>query len=209
MTVKDHKFFQELSKEIGNHPDKQNIITDYEMFVYEMLQEEDVDEQNLYSEIVERLGTPQEIARVWQQETVTPGKMQGLFVLCNVGIFIGGILLTLSYNIFGWNWAELLWKVLTNIPFIIMVGYIMFWALLGYEIGKEFGHGGQRLLRKTFIISVLPNLLFMYLVVFKVIPYTWFQPLLSFQFITICVIFTGLLYPVCWAGYRWGRKASV
>lgn len=210
MTLKDQRFFLELSKEIGNHPDKQEILADYEMHVYEMLQEESIDDQNLYSELVKRLGTPQEIAQIWKQETtITPKKTQWLFVLINAGIFIGGVLLTLSYNIFHWNWAELLWENLINIPFIIMLLYIMFWGLIGYEIGKEFGHGGYRLLQKTFLFSIVPNILFMYLIIFKIIPYTWFQPLLSFRFIVVCIVFTAFLYPVSMVGYRWGKKVSV
>src|SRR5690625_7968821 len=90
-----------------------------------------------------------------------------------------------------------------------MLMYILFWGLLGYEIGKEFGHRGYRLLKKTFVISIVPNLLLMYLIVFKVLPYEWFQPLLSFPFIVTAMFFTGLLFPVRWFGYRWGRKVSV
>lgn len=210
MNIADQRFFQELSKEMGSHPDKQGVLVDYEMHVYEMIQEESIDEQNLYDELVERLGTPQEIAKAWRQETaITPNKMQWLFVIINAGIFTGGILLTLSYNMFHWGWVELFWEGLTGIPSILMFVYIMFWGLIGYEIGKEFGHSGYKLLRRTFIFSVIPNLLLMYLVIFKIIPHTWFQPLLSVPFIIACIIFTGFLYPVCLVGYKWGRKLSV
>ncbi|MFZ3578358.1 hypothetical protein [Virgibacillus sp. DJP39] len=90
-----------------------------------------------------------------------------------------------------------------------MFAYILFWSLIGYEIGREFGHGGHKLLRKTFVISIVPNLVLMYLTIFKLIPLEWFQPLLSVPFIAACVITTGFLYPVSWIGYQWGRKASV
>lgn len=210
MTLNNQSFFQELSRELGNHPNKQEILNDYKMHAQEMLQEEAIDEEHIYSELTTRLGTPREIAAVWRQETaVTPTKMQWLFVLLNAVIFIGGILLTISYHMFHWTWVAVIWDGLTELPSIIMLVYIMFWGLLGYEIGKEFGHSGQKLLRKTFVISIVPNLLFMYLIVFRIIPHSWFQPFISTTFILICIIFTGILYPVCWIGYRWGRRTSV
>ncbi|MGA9227681.1 MAG: hypothetical protein WB217_15155, partial [Mesobacillus sp.] len=81
--------------------------------------------------------------------------------------------------------------------------------LLGYEIGKGFGHRGRSLMKKTFILSILPNILLMNLTLFEVIPHGWFQPLLSSAFIIKCILLTALLYPICLAGYKWGKKASV
>lgn len=210
MNVADQKFIRELDEAIGNHPDKENIIEEYKLHVYELLREAPVDQENIYDELVSRLGTPKDIAQIWRQEMgITPSKTQWLFVLLNIAIFIGGFLLTVSYNVTHWTWVEQLWSVLTEASTIIIVAYMLFWGLLGYEIGKEFGHRGYRLLRKTFVISVIPNLLLMYLIIFRIFPYEWFQPLLSVPFIIACVIFTGLLYPISWLGFRWGRKASV
>ncbi|WP_174615586.1 hypothetical protein [Virgibacillus ihumii] len=209
MTDQVEKFFTRLETLLGNHPDKNKIMEDYRLHVEELLYEESFDPEKIYDELTLRIGSPEEIARQWRQETITPGRMQLLFVLLNIGIFAGGIALTLFYNYFNWGWVEALWTRLTTIPFIIMAGYIMFWGLLGYEIGKEFGAGGRKLLRRTFFISIVPNLFFMYLVLFKIVPYEWFDPLLSFPFIIVCIVFTGFLYPVCLAGFRWGRRTSV
>ena len=210
MTGVEQRFIEELKKEIGNHPNKAHIIAEYELHIYELLGELSLEEVNIYDELVGRLGTPLEIAKAWQQEKdITPKKTQWLFVLCNAAIFIGGALLTISYNVFQWSWLELLWASLTDSAFIIMLVYILFWGLLGYEIGKEFGHRGYRLLKKTFLISIIPNFVLMYLVIFRILPHEWFQPLLNFPFVAACIIFTGLLYSVSWIGYRWGRKVSV
>ncbi|GAA0611095.1 hypothetical protein GCM10009001_30420 [Virgibacillus siamensis] len=209
MTDQVEKFLSRLETLLGNHPDKNKIMEDYRLHVEELLYEESIDPEKIYDELIQRIGSPREIARQWRKETVTPGRVQLLFILLNIGIFAGGIALTLIYNYFNWGWVETLWTRLTTIPFIIMAGYIMFWGLLGYEIGKEFGAGGRKLLRRTFLISIVPNLLFMYLVLFKIVPHEWFDPLLSFPFIIVCIVFTGFLYPVCLAGFRWGRRASV
>ncbi|RDW19045.1 hypothetical protein CWR48_08320 [Oceanobacillus arenosus] len=210
-SIASSHFFKELEKEIGDYSEKENILLEYEMHVYDLLQEEEsMNEEALYDVLVDRLGTPKELAAMWKQETsITPKKTQWLFVLLNIAIFIGGILLTISYNAFDWDLVEYLWEVLSDARFLVILVYMLFWALLGYEIGKEFGQGGYKLLRKTFAFSILPNIGFMYLVVFKFIPYEWFGSLLSVRFIMICIFCTIILYPISWVGYRWGRRASI
>ena len=204
------RFLRELEKDIGNHPDQEDILAEYEVHIYELLQESQVDEAAIYNELINRLGTPQEIAKVWKQETgVTPKKTQWLFVIINIAIFIGGTLLTVMYNYFQWSWVDQIWAGLTEASFLIMLIYTLFWGLLGYEIGREFGHRGYRLLQRTFLISIIPNLLLMYLVVFKVFPYEWFGSILNIRFIVLCIVFTGVLYPVSMVGYRWGKKVSI
>ena len=210
MCDSEQKFIRELEREIGNHPEKENIIEDYKLHIHELLKEESVDDQRVYDLLINRLGTPLEIANVWKQEIgVTPKKTQWLFVICNVLIFLGGTIIIVSYNVFQWDWIVYLWSMLTEISFLIMLVYLLFWGLLGYEIGREFGHRGYRLLRKTFIISIIPNIILMYLIVFRILPHEWFQPLLNIPFIVLCIIFTFFLYPVSYIGYRWGRKVSI
>lgn len=210
MNAGENRFFQELSDVLGKHPDKDQILLEYRSHVYEFLQEEKISSDESYEEIVKRLGTPEEIAAIWKEEAkVTPKKMQILFVVLNILIFLGGITLTIAYNVFQLEWIEVMWDRLTAAPTIIIMIYMVFWGLLGYEIGKEFGSGGLKILRKTFTYAIIPNLILMYLIVFKLIPHEWFQPLLSGPFIIACMVLTIVLYPISWIGYRWGRKASV
>lgn len=210
MKAGQQRFIQELAKEIGDHPNKRDIIAEYELHIYELLKEISTDEESLYEDLLKRLGTPVEIAKTWKQEKgVTPRKTQWLFVLINIFIFAGGALLTISYHVYQWDWLVHLWLGLTKVSLIIMFVYLLFWGLLGYEIGKEFGHGGYRLLQKTFMISIIPNILLMYVVVLKILPYEWFGTFLNVPFIVLCMIFTGILYPVSMLGYRWGKKVSI
>jgi len=207
MNEAEQQFIQELATELGNYPEKEHIVAEYKLHVYELTKENG---KVSYDELIRQLGTPREIAKVWRQETgVTPKKIQWLFVLLNISIFIGGTLLTVSYHIFQWKWVLQLWNGLTEIPFLLMVIYVLFWGLLGYEIGKEFGHRGKRLLKNTFLIAVIPNIVLMYLIVFKILPYEWFGSLINVPFIIVCILFTAILYPVSLIGYRWGKKVSV
>ncbi|MFD2630568.1 HAAS signaling domain-containing protein [Oceanobacillus kapialis] len=208
MNQEAKSFLEKLAEELDDHPDKASILAEYDAHIYEIEQESD--EESSYAILVERLGDPEEIAALWKQEAaITPKKTQWLFVVLNIAVFIGGALLTIIYHVFDWNWTELLWEGLTEAALVIMVIYTLFWGLLGYEIGKEFGEAGRKLLKKTFIICLIPNLVLMYLVIFKFIPHEWFEPLISLPFILTCIIFTILLYPVSRLGYKWGRKKSV
>ncbi|CAM3781530.1 HAAS signaling domain-containing protein [Mesobacillus thioparans] len=207
------EFLAELDRHLGKHADKDQILTEYDIHITEML--EDLSDtqrggEEVISELYSRLGTPQEIAASWREElAMTPMKTQWVFISANLLFFVGGIILTLVHNLFEFSFIDMAWQNLTSIPAVIIFLYLFFWALLGYEIGKGFGHKGRRLMKKTFILSILPNLILMNLTLLKLIPHDWFQPLLSPAFIVICILFTALLYPVCWIGYRWGKKASI
>ncbi|WHY69151.1 hypothetical protein [Neobacillus sp. SuZ13] len=206
-----NRFLNELAKGIGDHLDKDEILREYGSHIDEILIESGIrDEDIVYDLIVSRLGTPKEIIQIWRDEfSVNPSNMKWLFILLNVLFFGGGSLLTLAHNVYQWKWITAAWNHLTAIPTLIAILYLFFWALLGYEIGKGFGHNGRVLLNKTFLLSLIPNLILMVLTVFQIIPHSWFAPLLTKTFIIACIIFTIILYPISWIGYRWGRKASV
>jgi hypothetical protein len=207
-----NRFLEELAKGLGNHEEKDDILLEYETHIDEILIESfDCENEEAVSDrIIARLGTPMEIAEMWQEElSVTPSNMKWLFFLLNILFFGGGILLTLLHNLSEWKWVSLVWSYLTAIPTLIAILYLFFWALLGYEIGKGFGHGGRPLLKRTFILSLIPNILLMILTVFEIIPHSWFEPLLTRTFIIACILFTIILYPVSVIGYRWGKKASI
>lgn len=214
MIQSKQEFLDRLEDKLAKHPDKQAILLEYDSHLTELLADlmdhSSMEKGSLMEVVIERLGTPEEIAFQWNEElSISPRKTQWVFVALNISFFIGGSILTISYNLFEWEWIETIWTYLTSIPFLIMVLYMIFWALLGYEIGKEFGYGGRSLLKKTFFVSLAPNLLLMYLTIFRLIPYDWFQPLLDLPFIISCILGTLCLYPICWAGYRWGKRASI
>lgn len=204
-------FLTELKALLGNHPEKESILQEYEAHLDELLIEFlNLDETEVQDKVFQRFGTPKEIASIWKEElTVTPSNMKWLFISVNILFFGGGAALTLAHNVFDWTWLKSLWNQLTSIPILIALIYMVFWALLGYEIGKGFGHKGKQVLKRTFILALVPNLTLMFLTVFKIIPHEWFNPLLTETFIGLCIFLTILLYPLCLISYRWGKKASV
>lgn len=207
-----NEFLAELAERLAKHQEKNAILKEYDVHLDEFLASlPDLgDETEIRNQIYSKIGTPEEIAAMWKEElSVTPSKMKWLFVAVNIVFFGGGSVLTLAHNLFEWNWLTRIWAQLTSIPIIIALIYLFFWALLGYEIGRGFGHSGKKLLKGTFFLALIPNITLMILTVFQIIPHRWFYPLLTKTFILLCILFTLLLYPVCLISFKWGKKASV
>ncbi|MCJ8008198.1 hypothetical protein ACFFF5_11215 [Lederbergia wuyishanensis] len=207
-----NEFLAELEESLANHQEKVSILEEYAAHLDEFLGclPALVDEDEMRDQIYSKLGTPKEIAAMWKEElSVTPSNMKWLFVAVNVLFFGGGATLTLAHNLFDWYWLTYFWDRLTSFPIVIAFIYMFFWALLGYEIGRGFGHNGRKLLKRTFVLALIPNIILMILTVFQIIPHKWFYPLLTQTFIGLCILFTLLLYPVCLISYKWGKKASV
>ena len=205
-------FLADLAQGLGNHPEKDSILKEYSVHLDELLVDlyQIDDESELRAHVHSRFGTPEEIAAIWKEElSVTPSNMKWLFIALNILFFVVGGILTLAHNLLDWNWLNSLWANLTSFPIVIALVYMLFWALLGYEIGRGFGHKGKRLMTRTFILALIPNLTLMVLTVFRIIPHEWFSPLLKETFIALCILLTLLLYPVCLISYKWGKKASV
>lgn len=204
-----NEFLTELAKCLENHQEKESILLEYDSHLDELLTDfyNLEDESEIRNQIYLRFGTPKEIASMWKEElSVTPSKMKWLFIVVNILFFGGGTLLTLAHNLFDWSWLTSLWEHLTSFPILIALIYMFFWALLGYEIGRGFGYKGRKLMKRTFLLALIPNLTLMVLTVFRIIPHKWFSPLLTETFMGLCILLTLLLYPVCLISYRWGKK---
>lgn len=207
-----NEFLAELASYLEYHHEKEEILQEYDAHLEELLGslEHLKTKEEVLANVYSKFGEPKEIAEVWREElSVTPSNMKWLFIAVNILLFGGGALLTLAHNVFNWQWLTLLWTQLTSFPVLIALIYMFFWALLGYEIGKGFGHKGHSLMKKTFLLALIPNIILMVLTVFRIIPREWFSPLLSETFILLCIVLTILLYPLCLLSYRWGKKASV
>ncbi len=207
-----NEFLEELAQLLEHHQEKDAILEEYDGHLDELLMELQMqsDVSDMRSQIYSRVGSPAEIAGLWKEElSVTPSNMKWLFIAVNILLFTSGAILTLAHNVFDWTWLKELWEQLTSIPILIAIVYMAFWALLGYEIGRGFGHKGKKVMKRTFFLALIPNLTLMALTVFHIIPHEWFYPLLTETFIVLCIVLTVLLYPLCLLCYRWGKKASL
>lgn len=213
MITSKEEYLEILRLKLQNHVSLNEILIEYDHHISDMLLElthTNITEKEAMMTIIHRLGTPEEMAHLYQEElTVTKTNTKWIFFLGNLFFFIGGIALTFIYHYVSVPSVTKIWYFLTSIPFYLIVLYLFFWLLLGYEVGKEFGLSGRKLLHKTFYLSLLPNLTLMMLVVFRIIPMAVFAPLLTQEFIYVCIIATVFLYPISFLGFRFGTTRSI
>lgn len=208
------EYLRTLQAQLKKGPETDDIIQEFDMIITDMLAElqetKGVHEKEAMNEIARTIGSPDQVAAMYMQELgITPVRTQWTFIFVNVLFFVAGIFLTLFYHVLPIPFIERIWHFLTSISGIIMLLYMVFWGLVGYEIGKEFGFNGKPLLAKTFYAALIPNLVLMGLVVFRIIPFSWFDPLLTPSFIGACIGGTILLYPISYTAFRWGIAQSV
>ncbi|MED4052888.1 HAAS signaling domain-containing protein [Niallia taxi] len=199
---------------LKNHDQVEDILLEYEQHLTDLLDEvcncPCMTEKEAMHVVIERLGTPAEMAALYEEErTVTPARTKWIFFFVNFFFFAAGIILTVFYHSLSSPTVKQLWFFLTSIPFFLIFLYLFYWLLLGYEVGKEFGLGGKKLLKRTFYIALAPNLFLMVMVVFRIIPASVFAPLLTGEFTVICIISTILLYPISILGFRYGATKSI
>lgn len=214
MILSKKAYLEMLESRLKNAPNSTEILVEMDIHLSDVLaditSEQGISENEAMAQLVERVGNPDELADMYLAELeVTPAKTQSIFIFVNLLFFAVGICLTVFYHLVPLSVSNQVWYFLTSIPSLIMILYMVFWGLLGYEIGKEFGFSGKKLLFKTFYFTLVPNLVLMGLVVFRVIPLGWFDPLLTQPFIIACILCTVILYPISYAGFRWGIIRSV
>jgi hypothetical protein len=198
------EFLSELDRLLPATVNKREIVREWDLHINEALEESDE------SEVIMNLGDPADIAKEYRNNTpIQKNWIIPFYIGCNALFFITGSLLTLAYHMTDHVIATLIWETLVMIAPGIIAGYLLFWVFLGFEIGRTYGMKGRKLLTKTVLLSMLPNVLLMVLTLYEWIPTNLFSPLLTPMFVLICVIFTFLLYPICRLAYRVGISRSL
>ncbi|MFJ5622375.1 hypothetical protein ACIQD3_06430 [Peribacillus loiseleuriae] len=206
------EFLIQLNELLPKQVDKAEILAEYENFIFEIENETMIaNEDELIELVMKQIGTPEQLANNWKSEPVYhPNRAMIGFFLVNLIIFLAGSLLTVCYHTLEIVWIQQTWNVLIGVPVTLLLLYSIFFWLLGFEVGKEFGHRGRVMAPRIFLLTIIPNIILMIGTVFQLYPFEWFQPLLNGSFIVDCVLFTLLLFPInCWIGYRIGKRLSV
>ncbi|KKI93414.1 hypothetical protein WQ54_04030 [Bacillus sp. SA1-12] len=203
---KDH-FLKLLAQSLPPSVNREEIVKEYELHIEEKL----VDQPHLsIEEVMAQLGDPVEIAKQYgEAEPISKGFISRNFVFCNFMFFFIGALLTFCYHVYEDSILSNAWGLLAKIPLTIVIVYTVFWMILGFEIGREYGLLGEKLFSNTVFISLIPNVLLMIMTLFHFIPVNWFQPILTPTFIAICVIMTFLVYPISKFFYYIGVRHSI
>ncbi|XQY91355.1 HAAS signaling domain-containing protein [Metabacillus sp. HB246100] len=201
------QYLRDLERALPHSFSKHEILKEYEAHIEE--KQADYPERTI-EEILDAMGDPVEIAQ--QFEIGQPAQKSFVsknFVFCNFMFFFIGGLLTFCYHLYEGSLFSEAWGILARVPLTIVVVYTLFWMLLGFEIGREYGALGKKIFSRTFFMCLLPNVLLMFMTLFELIPVQWFQPFLTPAFIYICVVMTFLLYPISKLFYYLGMYRSV
>ncbi|WP_226670417.1 DUF1700 domain-containing protein [Metabacillus litoralis] len=207
MTRSKQQFLDTLKKSLPETVNKDEVVFEYELHINEKLH----DRVDLtIDEIIEQLGDPFEIAKLYVEvEPIKQSFVSRNFVFCNFMFFFIGSLLTLCYHVFEDSIFSEAWGLLARIPLTIVIVYTFFWMILGFEIGREYGVLGKKIFSKTVFISIVPNVLLMVMTLLHFIPNHWFQPILTSEFVVLCVVMTFLIYPISKLFYYIGVYRSV
>ncbi|PLR91035.1 permease prefix domain 1-containing protein [Bacillus halotolerans] len=142
-------------------------------------------------------GTPDEIVSSFQKEQPVSARTFLLFHLfCNSALFAAGIIITVLHAWLESPFVHAVWKGISVSVWLILAAYILYWVLIGYQGVREFGQQGERLVLHTILISMVPNVIFMFVFLFDLVPAVLFQSLLTPWFIGACACAT-LLFPAC------------
>ncbi|MWV45888.1 hypothetical protein GRF59_19920 [Paenibacillus sp. HJL G12] len=91
----------------------------------------------------------------------------------------------------------------------VLLMYTLIWLLSGFMLGRKYGAQAEKCIRRIIILPLLPNYLFMLLVLFRIIPEYWFDSLLSLPFILLCVGATFMFGHLVRMGCKWGKSAAL
>lgn len=206
-------YMKQLEREMYAHPDNDVIMAELTVHIDEKMSyllKKDLPEEEAIQIIIEQFGHPSELAvQFGGVSTKSPTIAKVVFVLCNSFLFFLGACITFGYHLVNAQVFQIYWEALAHNSWLILFMYTGYWVLIGYQIGKEFGEKGKRLLSDTISLAIAPNLFLMLAVLFGLFPVQWFSPLLTTSFIGACIGVTFLFYPLSQIGYYFGRHQAV
>ncbi|KAF1677873.1 MULTISPECIES: permease prefix domain 1-containing protein [Bacillus] len=164
-------------------------------------------EEEAMRTFMQEFGTPADIVSFFKKEQPVTFRAFLIFHLFfNSALFAAGIAITMMYVWFETPIIHAVWRGISVSVWLILAVYIIYWMLIGYQGVREFGKRGEQLVYHTILICMVPNVIFMFVFLFQVIPAALFQSLLTPWFVGACACVT-LLFPLfgrlgCYIGRR-------
>ncbi|PWA12055.1 hypothetical protein DCC39_08220 [Pueribacillus theae] len=207
------KYIKQFEQEMEAHPEKELIMAELIVHIEEEMADllrKGMSEPEAVQAMIEQFGHPNELAAQFGKIcTTAPNKVKLWLVLSNHFLFLMGACLTVCYHLGNMPFLQIAWEVLGQYSLLILFMYTGFWLFIGYQIGKEFGAKGKRILFETMSCALIPNLVLMFGILYGVFPTQWFSPFLTPSFVVACLGVTLLFYPFSQFGYYFGRHQAV
>ncbi len=159
--------------------------------------------------VLDRLGDPRKLARAYRIACPLPAALwSSILLLANVVCFAAGLALLRGLQD-GFSPAAYGFHLLAAGKGWVLLGYSCMWLLSGFMLGRRYGMQAERRIGRMILPPLLPNYLFMLLVLFGIIPGQWFDSLLSLPFVFLCTASTLVFGWLARLGCRWGKRMAL
>ncbi|KIU06145.1 permease prefix domain 1-containing protein [Bacillus subtilis] len=203
-------YVSEIKSGLKGLPEDEAMIEEIESHIEHRLFrsfQEGKSEEEAMQTLLQAFGTPTDIVSSFKKiQPVTFRAFLMFHLFCNSTLFAVGIAITIMHVWLESPFVQAVWKGISVSVWLILAAYMIYWVLIGYQGVKEFGKRGEKLVLHTILISMVPNVIFMLVFLFNVIPAALFQSLLTPWFVGTCA-FATLLFPLfgrmgCYIGRR-------
>lgn len=193
-------YVNEIKKGLQDLPDSDEWMEELESHISQAFAHylnEGKTEKEAMMRIWHEVGSPADIIHSFKKETsVSPRGFLLFHFFCNLSLFAAGAALTMIHVWSVHPLVKAVWSGLSVSVWLILGGYLLYWMFIGYQAGREFGFSGKRLVHHTVSVSMAPNVCFMLVFLFGLVPADLFQAMLTPGFVLACAVAT-MLFPAC------------
>ncbi|OLQ49693.1 hypothetical protein BHT94_07080 [Bacillus licheniformis] len=192
-------YLSEINNGLKGLPEVEAVVDEIESHIEHHLFhsfQEGKSEEEAMETLMQAFGTPAEIVSSFKKEQPVSFRAFLMFHLFfNSTLFAVGIVITMMHVWLESPIVHAVWKGISVSVWLILAAYVIYWVLIGYQGMREFGKRGEQLVLHTILICMVPNIIFMLIFLFHLIPVVLFQSLLTPWFVGTCACAT-LLFPL-------------
>ncbi len=197
------EFLSQLRVELEGHPMRDEIVAEYTDYIEQKHRDlllQGNNELQAEALVMSQLVDPKKIVAQFSSGRLKTKPILRKVLLVNYSLFFLGILITMAQS----TVVSHLWFYLVEQKWVILGAYSLLWGCIGYLIGKKYGFKGKKLHKRIFQFSLIPNYLFMLIVLYMEPIQQWFQPLLTPGFVVMCIVVTLFFYPMSKVSFKMG-----